>query len=120
MKRELDLIREILLEVERHDQPQKPFRVEAVGYAPDQIAYHVKLLAEAGYLEAVDLSTHHDLDWRPRALTWQGHEFLDATRSASIWRQIQVVLKDRALSAPLSVIQDLATKLVASSLGLGS
>ena len=53
MHRDLDLIRTILLELEQHDLglPMRDLRVQAPGYTHDQISYHVKILAEAGYVE---------------------------------------------------------------------
>ena len=118
MERHLDLVRAVLLETERNASPVQPIVVQAPGYSPDQIAYHVKLLDEAGYLDALDLSTVTALDWHPRALTWQGHEFLDAARNDSIWQQVKATLKDRGVEAPLSVVQKLAAQLVASRLGV--
>ena len=91
-------------------------RCSAPGYAPDQIAYHVRLLHEAGYLDAMDLTTHSGFVWQPKTLTWQGHEFLDAARNTSVWQQVKTRLKDRGLDAPLSVIQQLAVRLTASML----
>ena len=49
MKRDMDLIRKILLHVEQHDDLQ--FVIE--GYSEQQIAYHVRLLVEAELLHAV-------------------------------------------------------------------
>ena len=59
------------------------------------------------------------MDWRAKALTWQGHEFLDALRSDTVWRRVRTELKDRALSLPLSVIQQFATQIGASMVGVG-
>ena len=49
--------------------------------------YHVQLLAEAGFIEAQNLSSHQIYDWRATRLTFQGHEFLDTVRDPEIWRQ---------------------------------
>ena len=116
MERHLDLIRTILMETERNPSPMQPIEMRAPGYAPDQIAYHVRLLHEAGYLDAMDLTTHSGFVWQPKTLTWQGHEFLDAARNTSVWQQVKTRLKDRSLDAPLSVIQQLAVRLTASLL----
>jgi hypothetical protein len=92
--------------------------IRAEGYAPEQINYHVKLLADAGFLEATNFTTTTRLDWQPRALTWAGHEFLDTTRNESVWAQVKSKMKDRSLDAPLSVIQQLAVRILAGMLGL--
>ena len=118
MKRKLDLIRAILLEVEQHPDPTKPVAISAPGYAPGQIAYHVRLLHEAGYIDAVDLSTMDELAWLVKSLTWKGHEFLDATRTATVWQQVLARLKDRGVDVPLSVVQKLAAQIGAAMLGV--
>ena len=118
MERHLDLIRAILLETERNSSPMLPIELRAPGYAPDQVAYHVKLLHQAGYLEATDLTTHGRFDWRPKTLTWQGHEFLDAARNDGVWQQVKARLKDRGIDAPLRLVQQLATQIAAGMLGL--
>lgn len=118
MQRDMDLVREILLEVEQHQQPMRDVRIRATGYAPEQVAYHVKLLAEAGYIEAVDFSSFAAMEWRPKALTWKGHEFLDATRNAGVWNKVKAEIKDRGGALPFSLIQQLAVKLAAAHFGL--
>ena len=118
MTRDMDLIRQILIEVDAHQDPMRPFHVQAAGYSPDQIAYHVKLLAEAGYVDAMNFTTHASFDWRPQSLTWRGHEFLGAIRNDTVWQKLKAELKDRRLDAPLELVQQLASKLVASLLGL--
>src|SRR5262245_2404043 len=119
MQRDMDLIRTLLLETESHGNPLWPFRPTAAGYSPEQVAYHVQLLADAGYVDAADMSTLGRLDWRPRSLTWQGHEFLDATRNETVWHKLKAELKDRGVSLPFSLIQDLAIKIAASLAGFG-
>ena len=118
MECRLELIRAILLEVEKHQQPAKPIAVQARGYAPEQIAYHVQLLHEAGYVRAVDLSTPHELAWLVKSLTWKGHEFLRATRADAVWQQVLARLKDRGVDAPVDVIRRLAAQIGASLLGV--
>jgi Hypothetical protein (DUF2513) len=118
MHRDLDLIRQILLELEQHDHPSCDVKLQCPGYTEDQISYHVKLLAEHGFLEAINLSTLSGFEWRPTSLTWAGHEFLDAARNATVWRKLKVELKDRGISLPMSLIQQLALKIAAKMAGL--
>ena len=120
MKRDLDLIRILLAEIEKNNDPTKTCTVRAEGYAPVVIAYHLKLLKDGGLVVARDCSTESQMDYRPKSLTWAGHEFLDAVRNETIWRQVMAKLKDQGLEVPFSLIQQLATKFGASMLGLGN
>ena len=119
MKRDMDLVRVILIEMEEHQNPNTAVRLECPGYSPDQIGQHVKLLEQAGLIEAKDatgLTT--GIKWTPLSLTWKGHEFLDATRNEGIWQKLKAELKDRGMSLPFSLIQDLAIKITAEYMGL--
>jgi hypothetical protein len=118
MKRDLDLIRLILLEVEKNDNYQRPVDIEAEGYSPEQVAYHVMLLGEAGYLTLSNKQHLRGFGVSPKSLTWAGHEFLDATRNGKIWHQLKARLKDQGIDAPLAVVQQLALKLVSQAFGL--
>ena len=118
MELKIELIRTILLEVEQHPKPTKPIAIEAPGHAPEQIAYHIRLLHEAGYVDAVDLSTMEELSWLVKSLTWKGHELLRATRSETVWQQVLARLKDRGVDVPFNVIQKLAAQIGASMLGV--
>jgi hypothetical protein len=120
MKRDLDLIRLILLDTEKNDQPLRSIRIAAEGFSDQEVSYHVKLLHEAGYIHAQNMSHMRGIAWYPKSLTWAGYEYLDAVRNGTVWNQVKAKLKDQALEAPLSVVQQLATSLVSRALGLGS
>jgi DNA-binding transcriptional ArsR family regulator len=87
MKRDMDLARAILLKIE--EQPFTGAWVEITidGYSPDEITYHVMLLAEAGLIDADDVSSIANVEWMPKRLTWEGHEFLDAARDNNRWNK---------------------------------
>ncbi len=91
MKRDMDLVREILLAFERTDASRVGISGLAIdGYGKDRIALHLELMNEAGYLD-------HSV-WEPdiggRALikfdngfrpTMAGYDFLDSVRDPAIW-----------------------------------
>ena len=92
MKRDMDLIRKLLLEVETSPGPALRKTPKFEGFSEDVIAEHVRLAFEAGLLEGAHLKL---LSGPPQfaniALTWNGHEFLDATRSPEIWEKTKAV-----------------------------
>jgi hypothetical protein len=49
------------------------------------------LLKEAGLIDAIDVSKGAN-DWKPKRLTWEGHEFLDAARDNKRWEKAMVVM----------------------------
>lgn len=86
MKLDKDLVREILLQVEVSPEPRGWVDLNISGHTEEEIAYHVEILDEAGFIEAQDLSSMSGYDWRPKRLTYEGHEFLDTVRDPEAWQ----------------------------------
>lgn len=88
MKLDQDLVREILLAVEgSREDPLGWTELNLEGREPLDVSYHVMLLHEAGFIVGQDLSSDDGLEWLPKRLTYQGHEFLDTVRDEEIWRR---------------------------------
>ena len=98
MQRNKELIRTLLLAIEKDpkfdgtsiiqvDEPSE-FGLEHHSYA--ELAYHLNLLIEAGYV--LGETTMQMQMPTISKLTWQGHEFLEDIRDPEIWR----TTKDRA------------------------
>ena len=118
MKRDMDLCREILLYVEACEGSVGPKEVKIEGYTTDQIGYHAKLLADAGLLEGkvstgVGQSVHR---FKPRCLTWEGHEFLDAARNVSRWKQAKSTSIEKAGQLSFGALKTALTQLVQKAL----
>lgn len=80
MKRDLDLVRDILLWMENQQQSQwhlsdfpilQNDRQKTIG--------HIILLRDAGYLETSERGSYR--------MSWEGHEFLDKVRDSEIWNK---------------------------------
>jgi len=89
MKRDIELIRKILREVEKKQEPKGWINPEVDGYSEVEVSYHIKLLAEAGYLEAEDLSTKNSFEWVAKGLTPEGHHFLEGMENATLWSKMK-------------------------------
>jgi hypothetical protein len=88
MKFDKDVVRKILLAIEASDEePGGLIDIEIPGKSQVEIAYHIQLLDEAGFIEAENLGNMDNYDWRAKRLTFQGHEFLDTVRDPEIWRK---------------------------------
>lgn len=87
MKLDKDAIRAILLAVEADNgSPMMPKQLKISDLSDEEISYHVHLLAEAGYVDAANLRSFQFDDWKPKRLTFAGHEYLDTVRDNEIWR----------------------------------
>jgi hypothetical protein len=122
MKRDMELIRKILLFAEGSPSHiERPFMVPRIeGYEQLVVYEHVALLKDAGYLLAV-FSKATDVipqnRWLIVRLTWAGHEFLAAARNDTIWQKVMDKLKAEGISAPVEVLKDLLGMLVRAQVG---
>ncbi len=112
MKRDLDLIRAILMAVEANPDPQAWIDPEPSGYSTDQVSYHVMLMDQAGLVEGWDRSAIGVFRWSARNLTWLGHEGLEAARAEPVWQRARERLE---ASCEGSVFEVLREALVAAA-----
>ena len=105
MKRNMDLIREILLRIESFPEPLGRIDLNIDEFSPKEIFYHVKLLSEAGLLEATSIHTIGMFEWYANSLTWEGHEFLEAARNDNIWNKAKKLVLDKTGSLPFDILK---------------
>lgn len=94
MKRDMDLVRDILVEMEKWPANHTSGGITIEGRTQDEITHHLGLMHGAGLIEAIDASSHDGEAWIPVKILWDGHEFLDAARSDTVWSKA----KQRAMS----------------------
>lgn len=87
MKRDLALIREILLKAEQEDFRNKEFVLENEDI--NIVNEHLYLLKQAGFIDAnVDFISNNNINkvvfYR---ITWEGYEFLDTIRNENIFKK---------------------------------
>jgi hypothetical protein len=121
MERDMDLIRHLLLFVEKDSlfdgramiSPEIPSDFGADHYSLDQVAYHVGLLIEAGLLKGAVGPVAPYVS----RLTWQGHEFLDDIRDQAIWAKTKERIQGLS-SVALSIVGEIAKAEIKKKLGL--
>jgi hypothetical protein len=106
MKRDFDLIRLVLLEVENNADPQNWIDPEPVGYESVEVSYHVMLLEQAGLIEGWNRSAIGVFRWSARNLTWRGHEFLEAARDDTVWTRTKNTIGQLGPGIIFDVLED--------------
>ena len=112
MKRDMDLARTILFQVEKSDDPMNWAKITADGYSELQISYHIKLLYQANLIDANDCSSMDGLSWKAKSLTWSGHEFLDASRNEAFWNKAKSYLKGKGVEITIDTAKTALSKLI--------
>jgi hypothetical protein len=113
MKRDWDLIREVLIEVEALSDTQRvPFQYGTDPNADDAAklrASHAALLLDQGYLTGKKIQ-FQERTWPMVAmpnLSWQGHDLLDTLRSKPVWDRIKTTAKEKGIELTFDAIKAL-------------
>jgi Hypothetical protein (DUF2513) len=121
MNRDMDLVRELLLFVERDPRlngtawmsPRNAEEMGITGHSIEEINYHLTMLVEAGFLLG-RIGPNYPAISR---MTWQGHEFLDDIKDVGIWEKTKARL-DGLPSVALTVVAEIAKAEIKKKLGL--
>lgn len=121
MKRDLDLIRQILLKIEADTSTRLSLR--SFTDDPKQfpvISFHLELLLDANFIVAKPLRGigQSYTDFYIRRLTNSGCDYLDSIRDSKIWDKTKDKLLSVGGSATLEVVKAVASGIVKSTLGL--
>jgi Hypothetical protein (DUF2513) len=112
MKRDLDLVRLILLHLEGGEGASPSGSVVSAfvekGHDIATLHYHLQLLHDAGLIEASEVMPGQ---WWPERITWSGHEFLDAARNEDLWQETRRRVETSLGSAPFLLFHEMLIRL---------
>ena len=139
MKRDMDLVRGILLAIEeKEDLGGCEFR-EALDWLKDnkyitssgkdrgKVLAHCGILVDGGLVEKcyddseTDASRQDKWHFFPVSrirLCWEGYEFLDNARQDKVWKKVKDEMASAGGSLSFEVVKALATELSKSAIGL--
>ena len=113
MKRDMDIVRSMLLEIEHIPAAKYYDTLESsIEADSDVLREHLNLLHDARFVHECDIQG------LCKGLTWQGHEFLDAARSDTVWNQVKTTLREAGVSATFDTLQELLVSRARQQLGL--
>lgn len=126
MKLNSDCVREVLLTCEEvplnsHPPLENFFTQKRLEkYSNDEISYSMKKLVEAGFVDfkTIRVWGGPDFDGIFLDITWQGHQFLDAIRSDTVWTKTKEKISSTVGSTSLQVMGTLASTIASKLLGL--
>ncbi|MCO5250768.1 MAG: DUF2513 domain-containing protein [Candidatus Kapabacteria bacterium] len=142
MKRDMELIRKILLEIENEenaivdpgalqtriisDFDNETFESEILA-----LFEHLFLLIQAGYLETCDLEGNPLLELQHGQqvnnyifmhhfvrLTWQGHEFIASIKDDNVWHKIKERVGSESVNLPIGILMQLGLSVIKTAVGL--
>ena len=114
MKRDMELCREILFALEEQYVDTAIVNLKVVGHGMKEVAYHCKLLYEAGFVASYNpkYGSNTLLAFSVGGMTWDGHEFLDKIREDTVWNKTKDLIKEKGLPMALEVVKNVATTMI--------
>jgi len=116
MKRDIDLVRTLLQKISDEAVPGKWYYPDVDGKSQTEINYHLRLLIQAELVTAENLSSKEGESYGVTGLHWNGHEFLDATRSNSVWKKTMDYVKEKGGSMTFEILKSVAVKFAAEAI----
>ncbi len=115
MKRNMDLIRLLLIEVEGEEP--KP---DLSKFTEKQQVYHLALLIEAGFIHGTTIKDQNGEETSVifTRLTWAGHEFLDVAKNETAWKTAGERIKKAGVQVTISLLEELLKQVLKNTLGL--
>lgn len=122
MKRDLELIRKLLIHLEEKPTDEMITELEIDSCNKDEVMYQLILMDQAGFIrcERIVSSSTPDrvIKVHPFSLTWQGHEFLEAARNKKIWKSAIGKIQGASGSISVEVLKDLLVAMAKEGVGL--
>jgi hypothetical protein len=103
MKRDLELVRKILLALEVYGHGFGPAALTVAGYDQAVIEHHVSLLTQEHLIQN-------------NAITWTGHDFLAIVRNGVVWATV-TALEEQGIALPFAALQQLGGKILTAHMG---
>ena len=112
MKRDMDLFREILVSIE--EQPAGAYWTAKplLEYSIQDVVAHVRLINDAGLVEARFLTSMNADGAIVLRITNAGYDFLEASRQKTLWEQAKHQLVANGVPLTVATIRAVLQKLI--------
>ena len=121
MRRNMDLVREILIETSKSDKEVRASEIaeKSSKYSLEEIIYNMKIMGEGNLINVcIDEREVGVVDVIVLDITWRGNDFLDSISSNEIWEKIKNNFSDKIINIPFDILTSLAELYLKSKLGL--
>lgn len=105
MKRDMDLVRELLLKLEESSANVMMADLSVQGFTEEELSHHLRIMYGAGLIDAHETTSSSGPGWLIRDITWQGYEFLDDARKSDNWQKAKDLALRTAGSLSLQALQ---------------
>ena len=113
MKRDMDLVRSIMLKVADSDEPISICDFVDAEHDKQLVGYHISIMRDAGLVKASIMPADDDpyYSCRVSSLTWEGNDFLDVVRNETVWEKTKSAISKTVGSATFEMVKSMAVKI---------
>lgn len=113
MKRDMNLIREILLYIEENFNGDYLKTIKGLDCDYQTLIYHLKLLDEARLIDdfrPIDADVYRTVGFIVGGLSWDGQDYLELIRNDEIWEKTVAEVEEKKLPKTIEYIAKIAGK----------
>lgn len=117
MKRDMELVRKILLKIEEEYRSSALLNLPIEGYDMETVAYHCRIMQDAGLLTDYEGRSSNNqlyMFW-VGPLTWEGNDFLDKIRDDGVWHKTKEAITKKGLPLLIETIKTVATAFISAA-----
>ena len=117
MKRNMDLIRDILFYIEKnYIAGQGPIEIIIDGFSNAEIYEHCQLAYQSGLIqELLDTSTLSGKSCMVNNLTNAGYDLLDKIREDTLWKKTKDTIKNKSLPLVVDTIKTISSAFITAA-----
>ncbi|HQR09347.1 MAG TPA: DUF2513 domain-containing protein [Gemmatales bacterium] len=120
MKRDMDLIRKLLLQLEG-DSNTKQQDKDVSSYNPLTVNYHKYLIIDAKLASGTTYMTTGSggvMEGMMTHLTWEGHDFIDSIRNDSLWMKVKDNVKKGVTTVSMETLKQVVSYVAKQMMGM--
>lgn len=111
MKRNMDLIRELLFYIEENYKGDLLIIDTFENYSNAEILYHFELMSQAGLISGkVTRFISGEGIIECKGLAWAGQDFLTNIKNESVWKDVKKTAKEKGLDLTINIISTIAAE----------
>lgn len=118
MKRDMDLFKAILEAIEDKPSTKHWTACPLLGYPIEDVVGHLRLIADAGLVDARFVSPINNGAGFAIRITNEGHDFLEAARKPQLWAAAKKKIIDAGVPLTVGTLQMILNGQIKQHLGL--
>lgn len=117
MKRDMDLVKKILLNIESSEPLESLTDIQIDGYDKNTINAHCELLYCRNLIKEFNPINAYGgmISASVSGLTWEGYDFLEAIRNDSKWNETKEIIKNKGLPMAIETIMTISKEFVSAA-----